>query len=285
MLHTLPIRILAAWLILFTSIALAEQQKGGLEIAIAPFLPVQTLVKNYSPLTEYLQSKLNEPVTIISAPDYKTYYRHIEKRDYAIIITTASSAWLAWTESGYIPLLRPVIYTSPVLVIRKDQPDMSLTDLRGKIVTMSDATAIVSMQGLQILSEAGLQPGQDITINNMKNHTVAVNHVISGDVAAAIVSDRAIQQMPDSIREKIKIAQTWNKVAAPGIVYLGNPNLPRDKLKQIKMAIHEFAQHSAEGIKLMNKMGYGGLTPVGKDELQSLQLYGVLLKKSIASDH
>jgi phosphonate transport system substrate-binding protein len=263
--------------------AVAVEQQVGIEIAVAPFLPVKTLVQNYAPLREYLQAKLNVPVTIISAPDYKTYYKHIEKQEYSIIITTANSAYLAWAESGYIPLLRPVVNTSPVLVIRIDQPDIQLNNLRGKTLAMSDATAIVSMQGLQMLSEAGLKPGQDVTIKNMQNHAVAVNHVITGEVDAAIVSDRAIQQMPASIRDKIKIVYTWDKVAAPGIVYLGSPNLPRKKLKQIKQAIREFAQHSAEGIKLMNDMGYGGLTPVGTEELRPLQPYGAMLKKAIAS--
>jgi len=283
--HPINIYILAiTLLVLPPSSSWAEEKSAGFEIAIAPFLPVKTLVQNYAPLRDYLQNRLHQPVTIISATDYKTYYKHIEKREYAIIITTASSAYLAWTESGYIPLLRPVINTSPVLVIRKDHPDLQLNDLRGKALAMSDATAIVSMQGEQILREAGLKPGHDVTIKNMQNHAVAVNHVIAGEVAAAIVSDRAIQQMPASIRDKIKIIYTWDKIAAPGIVYLGSPNLPREKLEQIKIAILEFAQQSTEGIKLMNNMGYGGLVPVGGDELRLLQPYGVLLKKAIASE-
>ena len=137
MVHSIYVRVLAAVLLLLhTSVTWAEEQKGVLEIAIAPFLPVQTLVKNYAPLCVYLQSKLNEPVTIISAPDYKTYYKHIERQEYSIIITTAGSAYLAWAESGYIPLLRPVTNTSPALVIRKDQPDMQLNDLRGKTLRL-----------------------------------------------------------------------------------------------------------------------------------------------------
>jgi ABC-type phosphate/phosphonate transport system substrate-binding protein len=279
------IKILAIILLLLSpSLVCSEEYKARLEIAIAPFLPVKTLVQNYAPMRDYLQSKLNEPVTIISAPDYKTYYKRIKNREYPIIITVASSAYLAWAESSYIPLLRPLVYTRPVLVIAKDQPNLQPADLRGKTIAMSDTLAIVSMQGLQMLRDAGLKPGIDVTIKNLPNHGAAVNHVISGDVSAAIVSDRALMQMPISIQNKIIVAYTWDKGAAPGIVYLGSPNLPREKLEQIKKAIHEFAQQSPEGIKLMNAMGYGGLASIGPEDLRSLEPYGALLKKAIARD-
>lgn len=279
------LRILAAALLAVNAVSAWSAEQGpGIEIAVAPFLPIKTLVQNYAPLRDYLQIKLNEPVTIISAPDYKTFYKHIEKREYPIIITTANSAYLAWADSGYIPLLRPLVYTRPVLVIGRDQPNLLITNLRGKTVAMSDATATVSMQGLQMLREAGLIPGQDVIIKNMQNHGVAVNHVISGEVDAAIVSDRAILQMSASIQNKLVVAYTWDKGAAPGVVYLGNPNLPSTKLEQIKRAILEFAQQTPEGIKLMHDMGYNGLTPISPDELIPLASYGEKLKNALARD-
>jgi len=231
-------RILAATLPMLHACATwAVEQKVGFEIGIAPFLPVKTLVQNYAPLRDYLQNRLNVPVTIVSAPDYKTYYKCIQKHDYPIIIAAANSAYLAWSESAYIPLLKPLVYTRPVVVISKDKTLNKLTELRGKSVAMSDVLAIVSMQGLQMLRAAGLEPEHDVTIRNMQNHSAAVNYVITGAVAAAIVSDRAIMQMPASVREQIKIAYAWDKAAAPGIVYMGSPDMPRDRLELIGKAI------------------------------------------------
>lgn len=265
-------------------VAWAGEQKGGIEIAIAPFLPVKTLVQNYAPLRDFLQAKLKHPVDIISAPDYKTYYKRIEMREYPVIVTPANSAYLAWTDTGYVPLLRPLAYTRPVLVTDKYQGIRDLSDLRGKTVAMPDALAIVSMQGMQMLREAGLKPGHDVSVRNLQNHAAAVNHVIAGEVAAAVVSDRAILQMPAQVRDKIKIVRTWDKGAAPGIVYMGSPNLPPKKLEQIKQAILEFAQHTPEGRRLMTDMGYDGLAPVAAEELRALEPYGILLKQALAGN-
>lgn len=278
-------KILAAALLTLNAMATcASEQKPGIEIGIAPFLPVKTLVQNYAPLRDFLQSRLNEPVTIVSAPDYKTYYKRIQNRDYQIIITTASSAYLAWADYAYVPLLQPLNFTQPVVVVAKYQAFRQLSDLRGKTIAMSDATAVVSMQGLQMLREAGLEPERNVSMKNLQNHSVAVNHVIAGEVAAAIVSDRAIMQMPASVREQIKIVYTWGKGAAPGIVYLGSPDMPRDRLEKIKKTILEFAQATPEGVKLMADMGYGGLQIIGPDDLLPLAPYGALLKKALSND-
>jgi len=152
----------------------------------------------------------------------------------------------------------------------------------GKTIAMPDVLAIVSMQGLQMLREAGLEPERDVTIRNMQNHSAAVNHVITGAVAAAIVSDRAIMQMPASTREQIKIAYAWDKAAAPGIVYMGSPDMPRDRLELIGKAIYEFARDTPEGVEMIKNMGYGGLTPMSAEELQPLAPYGLMLKEAMS---
>lgn len=276
--------VAAAFLIFGYAITYAAEQKAGIEIGVAPILPVRTLAQNYAPLSNYLKANLHESVTIVSAPDFKTFFQRIRDHEYPIIVTIPNSAYLAWADSNYIPLLWPLNYTRAVIVVTNDRPLLQPVELRGKTVAMPDALVTVSMLGIQMLQEAGLKPGRDVFIKNMQNHSEAVNNVISGEVAAAIVSDRAIMQMPLSIREKIKIAYTWEKGAIPGIVYLGNPDIPHARLDQISKAISRFANDTPEGKKLMEDWGYGGLKSVGPTEMRTLAPYGVLLKKALPQD-
>jgi len=285
MLQLIQIRFLTAALLMLPIANIgAAEQKAGLEIGIAPFLPIKTLVQNYAPLREYLQNRLNEPVTIVSAADHKTYYQRILKREYPIIIANTNAAYLAWFESAYVPLLQPINLTHPVLVVANSRPFKQLNELRDKTIAMSDATAIVSMKGVEILREAGLEPGQNVSIVNTPNFSAAINHVITGEVAAAIVSDRALLQISPAVREQVKTVYTWGKSAAPGVVYLGSPDMPRDRLEKIKNFILEFAQTTPEGKKLMADMGYGGLQTIGADDLRPLAPYGALLKKALGKE-
>ena len=262
----------------------AAEQKVGLEIGIAPFLPVKTLVQNYAPLREYLQIRLKEPVTIVSAPDYKTFFLGIQKHEYPVIITAASSAYLASADDKYIPLLQPLNFTQPVVVIANSQSFKQLGDLRGKMIAMSDATSFISMQGIQMLREAGLEAERDLSIKHLPNHGAAVNYVITGEAAAAVVSNRAVMQMAPRIREQIKIVYTWEKGSAPGVVYLSSPDLPRKRREQIKKAILEFTQNTPAGKKLMADMGYGGLQNIESADLQAFAPYAALLKQAISSE-
>lgn len=283
MLRTHYVNILTVLVLLLNSSLLhSAEQQHGLEIAIAPFLPVKTLISNYAPLREYLQNKLGVPVTIISAPDFKTYFKRMQAHEYAIVITIPSAAYMAYTDYGYIPLLRPINYTRAALIVTKEQPPIQPADLRGKTIAIPDAMTITSMMGMQMLQNANLEPGRNVFIKNVPNHSAAVNHVIAGEVTAAIVSDSTLLQIPAASRDKIKTTYTWDKEAVPGIIYMGNPDIPSARLNKISNAILEFSQHTEEGSKLMKDMGYGGLKTISVDELLPLATYSTRLKNLLS---
>ena len=91
------------------SVASASDPAHGavLELGVAPFLPARTIAQNYQPMRAYLEQHLKQPVLFMTAPDYKTFYERIQRREYPIIITVANAAYLASTEVGYVPMLRP----------------------------------------------------------------------------------------------------------------------------------------------------------------------------------
>jgi phosphonate transport system substrate-binding protein len=277
-----PGMLIAVLLALNFSAVHAAEQRASLEIGIAPYLPIKVLVKNYAPLRDYLQARLHMPVTLVSAANYKTFYIGIQNHNYPVIITTANSAYLAWSESSYIPLLQPRIPTRPVLVIDKNRQLADLNDLRGKTVATTDRLGIVAMQGVEMLHHSGLNAGTDFTMQYMQNQSAAANLVLSREATAAIVSDRSLLQMHSSISSRIKIVRTWDEGAAPGVIYMGSPKLPRAEIDQIKNAIQEFAQNSAVGILLMKKMGYGGLTEINEENLKLLAPYGKLLRQELS---
>ena len=238
--------------------------------------------KNYQPLRAYLELRLQEPVTLVTAPDYKTYNQRLQRHAYPFVIAVANSAYLACADYGYVPMLRPAIDTRPVLVVAKRSKLTSIKELRGATLTMADPLAIISMQGLQMLREAGLDPQRDVTIKHLPNHGAAVNFVISGEAAAAIVSDRALLQMPQATRDAVRVVQTWERGAAPGVIYLASPSMPRARVARMSQAILEFVRDTADGRDLMQRLGYGTLLPATVADLKPLAPYGALLKTAIA---
>lgn len=276
-------RVWGACLLLLLALcpAQAEKPKPGIEIAIAPFLSVRDLVQNYEPMRLYLEQRLRQPVLFITAPDYRSFHERTRKREYTYLITVGNAAYLAQAEAGYVPLLRPVHDTRPVLVVKKDMPLEHIVDLRGKVIALSDRLAVVSMQALPMLREAGLDPERDLVLKHQGNHGAAVNHVLSGEAAAAIVSDRALMQMAPAIREAVRVVHGWDKGAAPGLLYLASPRLQREDRDRFTRAALDFVR-TDEGRALMERLGYGGLVPATQEDIRMFAPYGAALKRALA---
>jgi phosphonate transport system substrate-binding protein len=281
-----PWRRCLAALLLGPAIAAAAASDSlpgrGIELGVAPFLPARTLVQNYQPLRRYLEQQLHEPVTIVTAPDYQSYYQRIQRREYPVIVAVANVAYLAAAECGYRPMLRPLVDTRPVLVVARRSTLTRALELRGKTVALPEPLAIVAMQARPMLSEAGLDPDRDVQLKHFSTHSAAVYHVLAGEVAAAIVSDRALAQMTASAREGVRIVQTWERGAAPGVVYLASPTLPRQRVAQLTEAILRFTRDQPEGRELMKSWGYGGFVPATSRDLEPLAPYGALLKAALS---
>jgi ABC-type phosphate/phosphonate transport system substrate-binding protein len=277
------LRLLAVLLSLLAPRAFATAQPLGFELAITPFLPVHTMIQNYQPMRTYLELRLQEPVTLVTAPSYKTFNERLRRHAYPFVITSANSAYLAYADFAYIPLLRPSIYTRPVLVVAKQSSVTRMQALRGTILTLPDPLAIVSMQALSMLREAGLDPQRDVTIKYLPNHSAAVNYVISGEAVAAIVSDRALMQMPEASRNAVRVVQTWEPGAAPGVVYLASPEVPRARAQRLSQAIIEFVRDTVEGREMIRKLGYGDLIPAKAEDLKPLAPYGAQLKEALGT--
>lgn len=260
----------------------ATEAKPPVEIAITPFLPVRTLVQNYEPMRLYLEKRLQRHVLFVSAPDYRTFTQRTQHLDYAYVITVAHAAYLAQSEAGYVPLLRPANYTEPTLVVAKADPLERLADLRGKTIALSDPLALVSMQTPTMLREANLDAERDVALKYLPNHGAAVNYVLSGEAAAAIVSNRALEQMPSGTKNAVRVVQTWHGGAAPGIVYLASPRVPQAEVERFAQAVLEFVR-SSEGHAVMRHLGYGTLLPMKADDLKPYASYAAALKATLGA--
>lgn len=270
--------VLGAVLACSTAVRAASDTPAPIEIALEPFLPTALLLQNYQPMTSYLEQRLQRRVILITAPDYRTYNERMLRREYTFMIAVANTAYLAVSDAGYTPLLKPAVYTRPALIVLRNSTVQRLQELKNLKIATTDAMGVIAMQGIAMLQEAGLDPAHDVSLQHFANHGVAVNFVSTGEMDAAIVSDRALKQMPDNKRDALRIVEVWEQGAVPGIIYLASKSVAPEIVAQVRDAILEYTHDTEAGRKLMTEFGYGSLLPVQADELQFLAPYGVQLK-------
>ena len=272
-----------AWmfaLLLESPCVFAQEVHQIFELAFTPFLPVRTMMLKYEPMRVYLEERLREPVALVTAPDYKTFNQRLRNHDYAFVVTVANAAYLAHTEYGYTPMLRPAILTRPVLVTSRESRFKKMKDLRGASLALPDRLSVVSMQGVHMLRKAGLHPVSHVKIKHTPNHAAAVNFVLSGEVAAAIVADRAILQMPEATQKALRTMQTWDAGAVPGVIYMANPHVSVERVTRMRQALLDYVRDTDSGRNFVRDLGYGDLTPATAADLAPLAAYGALLKEA-----
>lgn len=258
----------------------AGAAEAVLEIGIWPYMSTQALLTLYHPLQIYLEHRLQRPVFFVTAPDQKIFVERTQQGEYRFVITAPHFARLAQKDAGYVPMLRAKRGLSGVLVVDKNSSIQSVGELRGKTVVLPDRLTIIAMLSLQTLRANGLQPERNVTVRYAVSHNSAVLAVLRGEGAAAATTATVLDQMPDKVKNGVKILAITGEVTP--VVYLANPKVPSTEASGMTRIILDFVE-TPEGVKFINKLGYQGFRPPTDAEMSSLDPYVAELKKLLKS--
>ena len=257
---------------------------GGdaIEFGILPTLSTRATLSTYQPLREYLEERLQRPVTLITAPDFPTYIERTRRGVYSFLVTAPHFARLAQIESGYVPMVRVKRELRGLLVVREGSGIQTLADLRGKTISTPERLAIVTMLGLELLRAHGLQPGRDVTVRPATSFTSAVLAVQNGESDAAITAPTALSQMPEQSRAGLRVIASTASI--PGTVYMASPRVPPAEIERMTRLLMDFSADPTRGKTFFEHTGYEGLVRATPEELRALDPYVAELKRRLAED-
>ena len=241
-----------------------------LQIGVLPTLSARVLLKNYQPLQIYLERTLKRPVELTTAPDFKTFHFNTIEGKYDVVVTAAHLARLAQTEAKYEPLAGYKAANRAVLLEAKDQPLRSIQDLKGKALAFGDRNALVVSQTLNYLREQGLREGLDYTLLEIQSHNSAAYSVQNHQSALGITSPSGYKNIPDSIKDNIKIFATLPEL--PSLTWMAHVRMASD-IPRIKAALLGFTPDLEEGRQFFETTGYIGIREVTSDEMKALDPY------------
>lgn len=242
-----------------------------MEIGVWPYMSTRTLLTLYHPLQRYLERSLQRPVLFVTAPDQKTFVARTQKGDYRFVITAPHFARFAQKEAGYVPMLRPERDFVGLLLVDGNSSIRSVSDLRGKTVTLPDRITIVAMLSLQRLRESGLEAGRDYTVHYAASHNSAILAVLRGESAAAATAATILDQMPEKDKSSLRILARIGEV--PPLIILANPGVPEKEIADMTRMILDFTEHTPVGRKFVKRLAWQGLKPPTPDEMRSLDPY------------
>jgi len=271
-------RILLLMLCLLFAALPARATEAELKFGIFPNLSARLLIETYQPVADALSSELKRPVTLHTAPDFKTFFERTQAGEYDLVLTAPHLAWLAHKEQGYRPLFVYQRNTEGILVVRADSRVQNPGDLRGKTIAMSDPLAVTVMRMESDLAKAGLQGGRHYSKLEVGPHNNAALHVYEGKSDAAIMGRLPFQRLPEVMRKNLRIIRTT--AGFPSQVYLVNSRLSNAQEWALRGALQDFMQ-SSQGKAFLAGGGFEGLRKIGGWELRQFDADGLQVKQRL----
>jgi phosphonate transport system substrate-binding protein len=230
-------------------LSLATLAGEDIEIAIFPYLSVHQLLGLYEPLRSHLEQESGRPARLITAKDFPSFVQDVHQHSYTLLINAPHMARLAELKAGYEAILRPEAALYPVIVVEADSGISELSELRGAQIATPFASAIITMMGAEILREAGMLPGLDVTFSYAGSHNNAVEQLLNEEaVKAAIVSSAAFGAVSERYQGRVqRLLENRAVSGLPPVVYLAGPHLSAAERQQLQQSLLHFANQSEEG--------------------------------------
>lgn len=237
-----------------------------LRFGVVPYLTARRLATLYEPARAFFERELARPVAFSSAPDYAVHLERLRAREYDLVADSLPVARLAQRELGYVPVARTLAPLAPVMVMAEGKSLGSVVDLRGQTVAVSDRIAALTLVGLRFLRDQGLRPDVDVKVKVAGSHVNAIQRVLAGEAAVAIVSRTTLKQIEAPLAAKVHLVKELPQ-ALSAVVYTVAPSLA-GQAAAIGKRLQAFAAQDPAGKTFIESLGHQGLVPAGNEMAQ-----------------
>lgn len=262
---------LIAALAFFLAAPFSASAGEGLVFGMLPYVSPGELARQNHRLKMYLSEALGQPVTLVTAPDFKTFAARTQKGEYDIVFTAPHLARLAQTRDGYRLVARTLHQVQGVFLVAKDSPIQRLEDLRGKRVMIAEPKSVLFLLGKETLSRHGLILGQDVAWVEAHAHNNAMFGPLRGEADAAVSGIMLWNQLYPE--RKAQLRQIDITPPVPGFVVLANPQMPAATLEKLQQALAAYKESSQGKQDEFIIKAFKGFGPISEAEMAQLDPY------------
>lgn len=197
---------------------------ADLNMGVFPRRPAAVTHKLFKPLTEKLSKELGEPVKLIVAKDFKTFWKGVQSKQYDIVHYNQYHYLLSHKSQGYkVVAVNEEFGSNQIagsLSIRSDSGINAVTDLKGKTILFGGGKKAMGsyIAVTAILKKAGLEADKDYTVKFAKNPPSAVIGVYN-KAADAAGSGNVILKI-GAVKKKIDVSQMKIMAESDSFIHL-----------------------------------------------------------------
>lgn len=277
-LNSLSSRLFGFFLLFVMVLPARAEPHSSLSIGLFPNLSTRLLLETYQPMREYLEQKLGRPVTFYTGSDFSNFVGRTQNGEFDLVITAPHLARLAQVSAGYRPLFTYRNDITTVMVVQKNSKVTQLSQLRGTRIASPDRIALVTMQGIKMLRDEGLVVDKDFSFQWTATHGNVALAVQRGEVAAGLMGEIPLRQLPENSSRNLRILATSPTVTSQ--ILMAHARLTNKQVQEVKEALIQF-EASESGQNFFKSSKLYGLRTVREDELKSLDPYVKEIKRML----
>lgn len=196
-------------MLFFSSLAQAEPVKPY-TVFIVPQLSAVELHKAWTPILDKLSQATKLQFELKILPTIPEFEHAVFAGEADFVFMNPYHQVVAKRTQGYIPLVRDQKSLEGWLLVKKDSPLKSLSELNGKKVAFPAPNAFAaSLYPRALLAQQGIK----IVPDYVKNHTNVYRAVLLGDVVAGGGVNNTLRREEESVQQQLKVFYTTPKFA------------------------------------------------------------------------
>lgn len=250
--------------------ASASEQADPLTLGVFPYFDPATLASLHLPLKTHLSSTSGQRMTLVSAPDFRTFKQRSHEGRYDVLVTAPHLGRIAQLHGDYEWLAFTSNYSHAVFVALAASGITQVEDLRGKTLALPPKGAIIHHLALAHLEMHGLLPGNDVMIETLSSHNNAMLAAIRGDVDAAAFGRPTWLRYAAPDRERLQLIDQSEQI--PGFAVLVHPRIDAAVRKSIGKGLFAFPDTDA-GQAYFDATGLDGIRPANDTDMELLDRY------------
>lgn len=240
-------------------------------IGVVPQFEQRKLFKIWQPILNELEARTGFSLHLIGSPKIPVFEQKFMAGEYDFAYMNPYHMLKAYVTQGYTPLVKDGSRRlKGVLVVQKDSPIQSLSELEGKILAFPSPNAL----GASLLMRAELSTLHGISFfpRYVQTHSSVYLNVALGQAVAGGGVLSTLRSQPQNVQDKLRILYETRSVAPHPLT--AHARVPEADRLIMKKAWLELAATDT-GRMLMGKIPMRDSVPAELEDYTSMQTWGL----------
>ena len=244
---------------------------AALVVGVLPNIAASALIPQYDMLRRYLERVGGHKVRVVVPANFKAFFDGAMNGDFDLAVSAPHLARVLQLERNLVPLVIYEPRINALLIAPADSAFAGPRDLRERAVAYANPQSLVAMYGQQWLRQQNLEAGKDFEVKAARTDLGVGRMLLSGDVAAAIMSNGEFRALPPEESSRLKVVEVFARI--PNFIVLAHPRLEQARIAKLRTQFKAFLADPEDGLPFAKATGFSGMIDADDVLLRELDPY------------